>query len=158
MKTKYLVQAAIIAAVYAALTVALAPVSYGVMQIRVSEALTILPLFTPAAVPGLFVGCLLSNMIGPYGLLDMVCGSAATLVAAFSSYKLRNKPKLVPLPPVIANGLIIGPMLYYGYGIQIPLIGCILWVALGELIACYGLGYPLMKYLGKYKHIFKLED
>lgn len=155
--TKFLIQAAVIAAVYATLTIMLLPFSYGVMQVRVSEALTILPYFTPAAIPGLFVGCLVSNMVGPYGLLDMVLGSSATLIAAFFSFLLRKRPLLVPLPPVIANGIIIGSMLYYAYAVPMPLIACILWVALGELISCYVVGYPLLRLLKKYKKIFELH-
>ena len=153
--TKFLIQSAVIAAVYAALTLMLIPFSYGVMQIRVSEALTILPYFTPAAVPGLFVGCLLANLMGPNGVVDMALGSMATLLAAWASYKLRNRPALVPLPPVITNALIIGPMLYYVYGVPVPLWACVLWVGLGELIACYAIGLPLLKYLSKRENIFK---
>ena len=148
--TKFLIQAAVIAAVYATLTILLMPFSYGIMQIRVSEALTILPYFTPAAIPGLFIGCLASNMVGPYGIMDMVFGSSATLLAAVGSYYLRGKPILVPLPPIITNGFIIGSMLYYAYAVPLPLIACILWVATGELIACYGIGYPLLRILKKY--------
>lgn len=148
--TKFLLQAAIIAAVYATLTIILMPFSYGVMQIRVSEALTILPYFTPAAIPGLFVGCLVANMMSPIGMIDMVLGSGATLIAAVCSYYLRNRPLLVPLPPVIANGAIIGSMLYYAYAVPMPLIACMLWVAAGELIACYVIGYPLLRILKKY--------
>ncbi len=155
--TKFIIQAAVIAAVYTTLTIMLMPFSYGVMQVRVSEALTILPFFTPAAIPGLFIGCIVSNMVGPYGLLDMVLGSSATLIAAVCSYYLRSKPFLVPLPPVIANGVIIGGMLYYAYAVPMPLIACILWVAAGELIACYAIGYPLLKILKKYKKIFELH-
>jgi uncharacterized membrane protein len=151
--TKFLLQAAIIAAVYATLTIMLMPLSYGVMQIRVSEALTILPYFTPAAIPGLFIGCIVSNMVGPYGLMDMVLGSGATLIAAVCSYYLRSRPILVPLPPVIANGVIIGGMLYYAYSVPMPLIACILWVAAGELIACYVIGYPLLRILKKYSGV-----
>ncbi|MEG1930300.1 MAG: QueT transporter family protein [Anaerovorax sp.] len=154
--TKFLMQAAIIAAIYATLTLVLMPFSYGVMQIRVSEALTILPFFTPAAIPGLFIGCLVSNLMSPYGMIDMICGSAATLLAAVGSYMLRSKPILVPLPPVVANGIIIGSMLYFAYGVHITLLGCILWVALGQLLACYVIGYPLLKYLRKYEGIFKI--
>ncbi|MDD2215241.1 MAG: QueT transporter family protein [Eubacteriales bacterium] len=154
--TKYLVQAAVIAAIYSALTILLMPLSYGVMQVRIAEALTILPAFTPAAIPGLFVGCLVANMVGPYGVMDMVCGSIATLLAALSSYRLRKKPGLVPLPPIIANGLVIGSMLYYAYGVPLPLPACILWVALGEALACYGLGLPLIKYLNKRRTVFRL--
>ena len=153
--TRYLIQASAIAAVYAVLTLVLHPFSYNLMPVRVSEALTILPMFTPAAIPGLFVGCLLANIIGPYGLADIVFGSLTTLIAAFASYKLRNKPLLVPLPPVIANAVIIGGMLHYVFGVPVPLWSCMLWVGLGELIACYGIGYPLMKYLKRYSDIFK---
>lgn len=150
-----MIQAALLAAIYATLTIALSPISYGPMQVRISEALTVLPAFTPAAVPGLFVGCLLANMLGPYGIWDMVCGSLATLIAAFCSYKLRNHMWLVPLPPVISNGLIIGPMLHYVYGVP-NLLLCMVWVAVGELIACYVLGIPLMKLLDRKKEdIFK---
>ena len=152
--TRFILQAAAIAAIYAALTIILMPFSYGVMQIRVSEALTILPMFTPAAIPGLFIGCLVSNMIGPYGIVDMIFGSSATLLAAIGSYLLRNKPILVPLPPVLTNAFLIGGMLYYVYSVPVSLLGCILWVGAGELIACYLIGYPLLKYLKKYKSIF----
>lgn len=156
--TKFLMQAAIIAALYAALTLLLMPFSYGVMQVRVSEALTILPLFTPAAIPGLFIGCLLSNLLGPNGMLDMVCGSLASLLAAVGSYLLRSRPILVPLPPVLMNAVIIGGMLYFAYGVEIPLMGCMLWVGLGQFLACYVIGYPLLRYLKKYETIFKLAD
>jgi uncharacterized membrane protein len=155
MKSKYLVHGAVIAAVYAALTLLLMPISYGVMQIRVAEALTILPALTPAAIPGLFAGCLLANTLGPYGIFDIVLGSAATLAAALVSYKLRSKPLLVPLPPVLANGLVIGPMLYYVYSVPLPLWACILWVAAGEAAACYGIGLPLLRYLSKRKSVFR---
>lgn len=155
--TKYLLHAAVIAAAYSALTIVLMPFSYGIMQVRVSEALTILPYYTPAAIPGLFIGCLVSNIISPYGILDMVLGSGATLIAAIGSYLLRKKPILVPLPPVISNGIIIGGMLHYAYGVPMPLYVCILWVAFGELIACYFIGYPLLKYLKRYKKIFEMH-
>lgn len=155
MKTKFVIHAAVIAAIYATLTLLLAPFSYGFMQIRVSEALTVLPFFTPAAIPGLFIGCLVSNILSPYGVLDMVLGSGATLIAAAGSYLLRSKPLLVPMPPVIANAIIIGCMLYYAYGVPVNLFVIMGWIALGELIACYLIGYPLLRYLRKYKRIFE---
>lgn len=154
MKTKYILQAAIIAAIYAVLTIVLSPISYGPMQVRVSEALTILPALTPAGVPGLFIGCLVSNFLGPYGIVDVICGSAATLLAAILTYKLRKKPWLAPLPPVVANGIIIGAELHYAYGVP-GLWACMGWVAIGELLACYVLGYPLLKLLKRYKGIFQ---
>ena len=153
--TKYMIQAAVIAAIYGVLTIVLMPISYGFMQIRVSEALTVLPFFTPAAIPELFIGCLVANILGPNGLLDIILGSGASLIAALLSYYLRKRPILVPLPPVVVNALVIGPMLKYVYALPIPLIACILWVGLGQLIACYGIGYPLLTYLKKYNFIFK---
>lgn len=155
MKSKSLVHGAVIGAVYTAITLLLMPISYGVMQIRIAEALTILPALTPAAIPGLFIGCFISNMVGPNGMIDMVLGSGATLIAAIASYKLRDKTYLVPLPPILCNGFIIGPMLYYVYAVPVPLWACILWVSLGEAVACYGIGLPLLKYLSRRKWIFK---
>jgi uncharacterized membrane protein len=155
LKTKFLIQSGIIAATYAALTILLAPFSYGPVQIRISEAMTILPFFTPAAVPGLFIGCLVSNFLSPYGIIDIICGSGATLIAAIGSYMLRKRPVLVPLPPVLANSIIIGLMLYYAYGVPMNLFLIMAWIGLGELIACYAIGYPLLRYLKKYKRIFE---
>ena len=153
--TKKIAQAAIIAAAYAALTIAIMPLSYGVMQFRVSEALTILPMFSAAAIPGLFVGCLVANLLSPVGLIDVVIGSLATLIAAVCTYKLRDHKFLTPLPPVIANAFMVGGELYYVYGVKFSLIACILWVGLGEALACYGLGYPLSRILNKHRGIFK---
>src|SRR5690554_1624042 len=146
-RTKYLTHAAIIAAVYVVITMAFAPISYGQVQVRISEALTVLPYFTPAAVPGLFVGCLVANIYGGAGLIDIVFGSLATLLAAFLSYKMPKK-SLVPLPPVIINAVVIGFVLHFA--INIPLLITMAWVGLGQLIACYGIGYPLMILLEKY--------
>ncbi|AUS98779.1 transporter [Clostridium thermosuccinogenes] len=148
-KTRFITEAAVIAAMYAALTIIFAPISFGQngqIQIRVSEALTILPMFTPAAIPGLFVGCLIANIYGGLGPIDMIFGSAATLIAAFMTYKMPKK-YLVPLPPVIVNGVIIGMELTYLY--QVPLLISMATVAFGELVACYGLGYPLILLLEK---------
>lgn len=154
---KFWVQASVIAGVYSVLTIILAPISFGPMQVRVSEALTVLPFFTPAAIPGLFIGCLISNIISPYGMIDMICGSLATLFAAFFSYKLKKIPSLVPLPPVIFNGVIIGSMLHFAYGVEINVWACMLWVAAGELLACYVLGYPILKYFQKRRNILALD-
>ena len=85
---------------------------------------------------------------------DLIFGSAASLIGAIGSYLLRKKPLLVPLAPVISNGIIVGAMLYYVYEVPLPLIVQMLYVALGEVVACYAIGYPLMKYLNKYKRIF----
>jgi len=155
MQTKYLIQASIIAAVYVAITVAFAPISYGYIQVRVSEALTILPFFTPAAIPGLFVGCFIANFLGPLSIADLICGSLASLIASILSYKLRHKQALVPLPPVVVNGVIIGAMLYFVYGVPVSLWACMAFVTVGQVVACYGLGYPLLCFLKKHRKIFE---
>ncbi|MDR0357542.1 MAG: QueT transporter family protein [Clostridiales Family XIII bacterium] len=155
---RFWVQAAVIGGVYAALTMALAPISYGPMQVRVSEALTVLPYFTPAAVPGLFVGCFVANTISFYGVPDMIFGSLATLAGAFLSYKLRKRAWLVPLPPILVNGVVIGAMLYFIYGVEPSLLADMAWVALGECLACYALGYPLLRYLKRHERIFRLTE
>ena len=143
------VQAAVIGSLYAALTLVLSPISYGVMQVRMSEALTVLAMFTPAAIPGLAVGCFFANFLGPNGIFDAIIGSLATLLGAFGTYKLRHQFYLAPLPTVVSNAVIIGLMLYYVYGIPLSPIYCILWVGLGELIACYVAGLPLARFLEK---------
>lgn len=147
-KTVFLVQASLIAAVYAVITIALAPISYGQIQVRVAEALTILPAFTPAAIPGLFVGCIVANLYGGGGIIDIVFGSLATLFAAYLSYKMPKK-LLVPLPPIIVNGIVVGYILNYLYGL--PLLITMGWITIGQTVACYGFGYPLMIILEKYK-------
>ncbi len=111
MKNKsvlFLAQGAIIAALYVALTFVFAPISFREIQVRIAEALTILPVFTPAAIPGLFLGCLLGNIMGGAMLPDVIFGSLATLIGAFFTWKLRKfSPWLAPLPPILSNTLII---------------------------------------------------
>ncbi len=147
---RFLIQASVIGAIYASLTLLLMPYSYGIMQVRVAEALTVLPFFTSAAIPGLFIGCLISNIMGGYGLLDIVLGSIATLLAAIITYKVKKKI-LAPLPPVLLNALIVGGFLSYILGTK--LFVTMAWVGLGQFIACYGLGFPLLRALEKYKEI-----
>jgi len=154
-QTKFWIQAALIAAVYATLTIILGSISYGPVQFRIAEALTVLPALTPAGIPGLFVGCLVANILGPYGAIDMILGGGATLIAAILSYMLRKYPILVPLPPVIVNAIVIGMMLKYVYAVPMSLLACMATVGLGQLVTCYGLGYPLLKILGRYENIFK---
>lgn len=135
-----LTQGAAIAALYVVLTLIFAPISFGEMQVRISEALTILPLFTPAAIPGLFVGCILGNLLGGAIPLDIGFGSLATLIGAVGGYLLRKNRWLVPLPTVLANALIVPYVLRYGYGVALPIPLMMGYVALGEIISCYGLG------------------
>lgn len=155
-KVLFIVQAAVIAAIYTVLTILIAPYSYGIMQFRVSEALTILPAIMPSAIPGLFVGCLVSNLIGGFGLVDIFFGSMATLIAAILSRKVRKYPYLVPLPPVIANAVIVGGYLKFLYFKEVPLLVSMGWVGLGQVLACYLLGYPLLMLLRKrFGHYFE---
>lgn len=152
-KVLFIVQAAIIAALYTALTMLFMPVSFGhnIFQIRVSEILTILPALLPASIPGLFVGCIVSNMLGGFGPIDIIFGSLATLLAALASRSLRKYPALVPLPPLVFNALIVGTYLKYLYMTDVPLAISMGWVALGELVSCYMLGLPLLLVLRKKK-------
>lgn len=105
-RTKYIVKAGMIAAIYVVLTVVLGETAFGPIQFRISEALTILPLFEPAAIPGLFIGCLLANIFGGYGFADIFFGSLTTLLAAYLTSKMPNK-YLATIPPIILNALII---------------------------------------------------
>ena len=147
IKTKNLALGGMIAALYAGVTVVLAPISYGPVQLRVVEALTLLPFYIPEAVPGLFVGCLVANAFSPNGALDIVIGSLATLTAAYLS---RHMPRLwlAALPPVLVNMAAIGTMLNLVAGL--PLWITIFQVGAGQAAAC-ALGIPLMKILEKHK-------
>ena len=148
----FLTQSAMIAAIYVVLTLIFAPISFGEVQLRVSEALTILPIFTPAAVPGLFVGCLLGNTLLAAPLPDIIFGSLATLIGAFFTYQLRKKqPLLAPIPPIISNMIIIPLVLRYAYGVDIPLLLLMLFLAIGQILSCGVLGLLLYKVLLPYK-------
>ena len=152
-RVRFLVQAAMIAALYTVLTLVAAMLNwaYGPVQFRFSEAMTVLPMFTPAAIPGLAVGCFLSNVWSNMGVMDMIFGTLATLLAAVATraarhVRVKGIPVLAPLPPVVCNALIVG--------LEITLVspGGVLWpaflanalsVGAGELVVCYVLGLPL---------------
>lgn len=147
-RTKDLAVAGIVAGLYAALSIGVAPLSYGVYQVRIAEALTVLPFLSVAAVPGLFVGCLLANLFGGMGWQDVVFGSLITLVAAFLTRRCAGLPRrnvarwLAPAPPVLLNALgvslYLAPLLGYNYWFSVQMIG------LGEIAACFVLGLPLL--------------
>ncbi|MCH5285978.1 MAG: QueT transporter family protein [Christensenellaceae bacterium] len=141
LTTRSLCTSAVIAALYAALTLLLAPISYGNLQCRISEAMTLLPMVMPAAIPGLFVGCLLANLLGGVTVWDIVFGSLATLIAAVGTYSLRNKPILAALCPVLSNGVIVGAVLSFVWGL--PLWLTMLEVAVGEVGAVI-IGFVLL--------------
>ena len=156
---------ALIAAFYAVFTLSSSALglAYGPIQFRISEALTVLPVFTPAAIPGLVIGCILGNLTSPYGLFDICFGTAATLLAALCTYwlrncKIKNLPLLSFLMPALFNAFIVGAeitfwfdttsakWLAFGYNA--------LTVGLGELAVCFGLGLPLYIIVNKYKGLF----
>ena len=155
MKNKKLVficQAAVIAALYVVLTYVFSAFASGVIQVRVSEALTILPAFTPAAIPGLVIGCLLSNTLTGCVLLDIIFGSVATLIGALGSYALRRHTWLVPIPPIVSNMIIVPFVLRYAYGATDAFPLMIATVGAGEIISCYLLGMILYGALKKVNH------
>ena len=152
----YIAQSGIIAALYVVLTLIFAPISYGEVQVRISEALTILPMFTSAAIPGLFIGCILANLLGGAVVLDVVFGSVATLIGAVIGYLLRKNRWLVPIPAVVSNAIIVPLVLRYGYGVDLSLLLMVLYIAVGEILSCYVLGELLASLLlGRAGRIFR---
>jgi uncharacterized membrane protein len=149
-------QAGLIAAAYALLSLVFYPISFGVYQIRVAEALTVLPFLTRAAVPGLFVGCLLANIFGGMGWQDVVFGSLLTLAAALGTRLTSRIGRgwiLAPLPPVMVNAfgvsLYLAPILGFNYWFAVQMIG------IGQIISCYLLGIPLLRILQKRVSMFR---
>ncbi len=135
-KVLFMTQAAMIAAIYVVLCLVFEPISYGAIQTRVAEALTVLPFFTPAAIPGLFVGCLIGNILGGAVLPDIIFGSLATLIGAVCTWKLRDqKHWIAALPPVVANICIVPFVLRYAYGVMLPIPLMMLTVGIGEVIS-----------------------
>ena len=124
---------------------------------RVSEVLTILPMFTPAAVPGLFIGCILANVLGGAVIWDTIFGSIATLIGAFGGYLLRKHRWLVPLPTIAANAVIVPFVLRYAYEVSIPIPLLMLYVAVGETISAYLLGELLTTVLQKNSKKFRVK-
>ncbi len=153
--TLYLTQSALIAALYVVLTLLINSVGLasGAIQIRISEALTILPIFTSAAVPGLFIGCLLSNILTDGMPLDVIFGALATLFGALGTRFLRKRKWLAPIPPIIANTLIVPFILQYVYKLEDALWFLFLTVGIGEIISAGILGMLLYFALNKYKSI-----
>ena len=150
---KNLCVSGIIAALYAGLTILLQPLSYNAIQVRVSEAMTLLPMLTPAAIPGLTVGCFLANLLSPAGWLDWVFGTLATLIAAVLTRVLRKNLYLAAMMPVLSNALIVGTMLHVAFGE--PLWMSMLTVGAGEALACFVLGIPLVEGLKKVPQLYE---
>ena len=153
--TRQIAAVAMMAAMYVALVMALPWLSFGPFQVRVAEALTILPVFTPFAIIGVGLGCLIANMMSPYGIMDAIVGTLASVIAGVLSYKLRGVrfwglPILSALSPVVVNAIVIGAMLSFMYtgGLNLVVFGTYAFsVGAGQMIACVVLGLPLFKAL-----------
>jgi len=152
-KTLFITQAAMIAALYVVLTYLSNAfgLASGNIQIRLSEALTILPFFTFAAVPGLYIGCLISNLLIGSAIIDIVIGSLATLLGAIGSYYLRKHKYLCMLPPIISNTIRVPFVLRYAYGMKLPIPVMMLTVGVGEGISVFVFGGILINVLQKYR-------
>ncbi|WP_040210485.1 QueT transporter family protein [Clostridium polynesiense] len=147
MKNKnvdFIVKTAVVAALYAILTYAFGFMSYGLVQFRVSEILTLLAFISPAYIPGLVLGCILANIISTVGWIDMIVGTAATFIAVFLISRTKNL-LLASIWPALINGLFIGAML--NYVANIPFMYAAIWVAFGEFAVVTLVGYPVFKYL-----------
>ena len=157
--TRFLVTGALVAALYVLLTYVSAALNlaYGTVQFRLSEALTVLPVVSGAAVPGLVIGCLLGNLTSPYGLVDIICGTGATLLAAvgsrlFARLRLRGTPVVSLLMPIVCNAVIVGAEITFlaPEGFALPaFLSAALSVAAGEAAVVALLGMPLLLFLQK---------
>lgn len=136
----------IISALYVVITIVFAPISYGPIQVRISEALTLLPFFDPRAIYALFLGCLFSNIFGGLGIYDIIFGSLLTLIAAFLTSKMKNI-YIAGIPPVLINAF--GVSLYLSLLFKLPYLLTVLYIAIGESISVYAIGVPLFLYIGK---------
>lgn len=152
-KAVFITQAAVIAALYTVLVIIFNYCSFGPIQFRIAEALTILPYFTPAAIPGLFVGCLLSNILGGAAIWDIIFGSIATLIGAIGIYALRKNKWLAPLPPIIANTLIVPFVLKYAYGSEGIFAMFFVTIGASEFVVCGIIGMILLFALNPVRNV-----
>lgn len=158
MRTKrvtFITQAAMIAAIYVVLTIFVSAfnLASGAIQVRISEALTVLPAFMPAAIPGLFIGCFISNLVSGCLPLDILFGSLATLLGACGTYLLRKWKWAVPIPPILANALIVPFVLAYVYHIPGGVPYFMVTVGIGEIISCGVLGIIVYNILARYRNV-----
>ena len=153
-KSSFMTHAAMIAAIYVVLTYIFAPFSFGDVQVRIAESLTILPVFTPAAIPGLFIGCLIGNILGGAILPDIIFGSIATLIGAVFTYLLRKQSQFFCiLPPIISNTIIVPLILKFAYGMNLPIAVLMFTIGMGEIISCGVLGLILYYALRRYRKV-----
>ena len=156
--TRHITTGALIAAAYVTLTQLFAPISFGPIQVRIAEALTILPMFTPAAVPGLFIGCLRGNLHVKALIWDVFFGSFATLIGAWGTWMLRHRRWLAPVPTVLANAAIIPPVLRWSCGLELPLPLMAACIAVGEVVGCYILGELLAEVMLRRSVFRKMQE
>ena len=152
-KAVFITQAAVIAALYTVLVIIFNYCSFGPIQFRIAEALTILPYFTSAAILGLFVGCLLSNILGGAAIWDIIFGSIATLIGAIGTYALRKNKWLAPLPPIIANTLIVPFVLKYAYGSEGIFAMFFVTIGASEFVVCGIIGMILLFALNPVRNV-----
>ena len=152
-RIRFIAKTALIAALYVVLTwlCSLVGLSSGVIQLRLSEALIVMTAFTPAAIPGLAIGCLLSNLLTNGIPLDILFGSLATLLGALGGYLLRRWPALTPVPNIVSNTVIVPLVLRYGYGVPDALSFLVITVFIGEVLSSGVFGLLLYSVLKKYK-------
>ncbi|WP_029688306.1 QueT transporter family protein [Thermoanaerobacter sp. A7A] len=151
--TKYIVKAGAIAAIYFVVTILLGSVSYGPIQFRISESLVVLPMVEPAAIWGVFIGCLLANIGSPFGLLDILGGSLVTLLAAYLTSKTKTFYKGI-LPPIILNALIVS--IWVSYFTKMPYYLVVLYIALSEAIVTGVFGYVVIAVYKRLKDKYSL--
>ena len=154
-RVKYITQAAMIAAIYVVLPLFISAfnLASGAIQIRISEALTVLPAFTPAAIPGLFIGCFISNLISGGLILDVIFGSLATLIGACGTYLLRKWKWTVPIPPILSNVLIVPFVLAYVYNLPGGVPYFMVTVGIGQIISCGVLGMIVYGIIAKHRNV-----
>lgn len=162
-KVVFMMQSAVIAAIYVVLVVVFNAWSFGPIQFRIAESMVILPYFTPAAIPGLFVGCFLANFIGGAHILDVIFGSIATLIGAIGTYwigKCNWKPAkwFISLPPILANTIIVPFVLRYAYGLEDAIWYMMVTVGIGEIIVCGIIGMVLWSVLNRYNKKIFMND
>ncbi len=143
---KFIIKAGLIAGMYVVATNLLAPISFSGNQVRISESLFILVYFTKSAIPGLFAGCFIANLASPFGIIDVIVGSSATLLACIFSSKIKNK-FLLPIPNILINGIFVGYILYIMA--DLPFLIGMSSVMIGQAISLYLIGIPLIYFIEK---------
>ncbi|WP_291579866.1 QueT transporter family protein [Clostridium sp. UBA6640] len=150
MDTKKLLKVSLVAAIYAVITYVLAPISFGAVQFRLSEVMTLLAFVDPLYVPALTLGCAIANLFSPAGVIDVIVGTAATFIATFAMSKSKNII-IASLYPTIINAVMIGAMLYYAF--NLPLVLSALQVGAGEFVVVTLIGVPIFKLLSRDKNL-----